>query len=164
MGFGWTFSLQSAAQGYGQPGGFSGSYGDSFGGGSDGAYGGSYSGPGSYSYSSPDTGSRVYPETINFAQRGGFGGLGSGAASSSASIGPGGGHQTASVNPENPVSLFIKFMCMLEVKSKKSFLRIEILPRFLHSSTSKVANFLRGSITLAAYRIPKIKILEKIFV
>ncbi|XP_018578206.1 heterogeneous nuclear ribonucleoprotein A3 homolog 1 isoform X2 [Anoplophora glabripennis] len=88
--------------GYGQPGGYSGGFGGSFGSGNDGAFSGSYSGPETYSYSSPNTGPRVYPESINFAQRGAFGGPGSGAASSSASIGPGGVHQTAAVYPENP--------------------------------------------------------------
>ncbi|XP_018578198.1 uncharacterized transmembrane protein DDB_G0289901 isoform X1 [Anoplophora glabripennis] len=100
-----TFKSSNGLQahvGYGQPGGYSGGFGGSFGSGNDGAFSGSYSGPETYSYSSPNTGPRVYPESINFAQRGAFGGPGSGAASSSASIGPGGVHQTAAVYPENP--------------------------------------------------------------
>ncbi|KAJ8984286.1 hypothetical protein NQ317_009770 [Molorchus minor] len=88
-----------AAQGYGQPGGFSGGYGGSFGGGNGGAYGGSFAGPdeGSYSYPSAyDSGSGTYG--------GSFGGGSSRGAAASASFGPEGIQQTASVYPENPIS------------------------------------------------------------
>ncbi|KAJ8950348.1 hypothetical protein NQ314_007883 [Rhamnusium bicolor] len=88
-------AAQGAQGGYGQPGGFAGGFGGSFGSGNDGTYQGGYSGPegGSFSFPIPQGGE-------------GFSGYGpsSGGASATASFGPGGIQQTASVYPENPNS------------------------------------------------------------
>ncbi|KAJ8923823.1 hypothetical protein NQ315_010405 [Exocentrus adspersus] len=103
-------NIEAASRGYGNPGGFSGggyggSYGGGYGGGGNGgAFGGSFSGPSTYSYSSPNIGPRIYPESINFASRGSFGVPNGGAATATASAGSDGIRQSASVYPENPNS------------------------------------------------------------